>query len=95
MTTDSPANAMKPPTAMAPFVPMLRAPDAVPRIVFTNPAVSTISIANAFPLVMPAPGSVAPRAPTVPSMARRKTAAGRIAAQRTVGVDDPNALRIE
>jgi hypothetical protein len=32
---------------------MLRAPEAVPRIVFTNPAVSSTSIANAFPLPTP------------------------------------------
>ncbi len=37
----------------AAFVPMFRAPDAVPRIVFTSPIVSTTSIARAFPLVTP------------------------------------------
>lgn len=45
-----PAKAMYPPTAIAPLVPMFRAPDAVPKIVFTNPAVSTASSMSAFAL---------------------------------------------
>src|ERR1019366_4390268 len=44
----SPARAIYPPTAIAPLVPMLRAPEAVPRIVFTNPVVRSTSIAKAF-----------------------------------------------
>src|SRR6202521_5285078 len=63
----SPARAIYPPTAIAPLVPMLRAPDAVPRIVFTNPAVSTTSIASAFPPPTPLPGMVAPSSPIAPN----------------------------
>src|SRR6185437_1838993 len=71
----SPASAMYPPTAIAPLVPMLRAPVAVPSTVLTSPAVSRTSIANARPVPNPAPGTVAPSAPAVPNMARRKSAA--------------------
>ena len=71
----SPARAIYPPTAIAPLVPMLRAPEAVPWIVFTNRAVSSTSIANAFPLPMPLPSTVAPSAPIMPNMARRKSVA--------------------
>ena len=45
-----PASSMYPPNAIAALEPMFRAPDAVPRIVFTNPVVKTISIASAVKL---------------------------------------------
>jgi hypothetical protein len=47
-----PASAIYPPTAMAPLGPMLRAPEAVPRIVFTSPALCTTSIASTAVLMM-------------------------------------------
>lgn len=59
----STAKAIYPPTAMAPLAPMFRAPDAVPRIVFTRAAVSTISIVSAVKFPTSLPGNVAPSKP--------------------------------
>jgi len=72
----SPARAINPPTAIAPLAPILRAPEAVPRIEFTMPA---SGIGNGTALAMEALLTaglpVAPSKPIVPNMARRKTAA--------------------
>jgi hypothetical protein len=42
-------------SAMAPLVPILWAPEAVPRIVFTKPVVSSTSMASACKVLTPAP----------------------------------------
>jgi len=57
---------------MAPLAPMLRAPVAVPRIVF-KPGGQHYFIINAVPLPTLLPGTVAPRAAGA-NMARRKSA---------------------
>ncbi len=62
------------PTAMAPLMPTLRAPDAVPRMTLTRPSVSTASVSTATVPSTCGAGSVAPlRMP--PYIACRNSAA--------------------
>ena len=55
---------MHPPIANATLAPMLRAPDAVPRITLIGPTARTTSISVAVHPLTPGPGSVAPRCPS-------------------------------
>src|SRR5215471_14618831 len=71
----SPAKAMYPPTPNAASGPIACAPDAVPKITLTSPAVSTSSHSIAVVVEIPAPGRVSPALPCLPISAHNNNVA--------------------
>src|SRR5205823_2425700 len=67
----NPARATYPPTATAESPPTFRPSDAVPMITLIRPVVRTSSVTTAGASPTPGPGTVAPKPPTVPNIARR------------------------